>query len=442
MYAVGLLALAAFSLRVVLAWVAPDSPPVADMSQYHNHAVFMLDNRAFGPDALRGPGYPSMLAAAYALLGESNWAGRTANALIGALLTVLTALLARAMGAGPRAGWAAGIVAVYPGFLLSSLYQMPDTFYALLLVLCLLVMRGRGYGAAAALGALLGLALLTRSVALVLLPTVAVSWALVALKERIPLPRLLGRTALATLACGLVLWPWLSFTAKVTGRPVLDTTSGYNALVGSNPRATGRLELEHGAWLVETYMLGAASVADAELQGMRAAFQWARENPTRWAGLAVLKTAYLWGLEGREHSALYSRNYFGTRSTAAVTLWGLAVILAFPVLVVSAVIGLLAVRSYHDPTLVAVATVVGVTTVLHVLSFGESRFHLPFVPLLAATATLGTPTWSHVGRAPRALAALMALSLLTWAWAWQFPGMWQRLDTIRQPQGSFSVIDY
>ena len=46
-------------------------------------------------------------------------------------------------------------------------------------------------------------------------------------------------------------------------------------------------------------------------------------------------------------------------------------------------------RARLSPALVAIGATVLATTALHVVSFAESRFHLPLVPLLAVVASLG-----------------------------------------------------
>jgi 4-amino-4-deoxy-L-arabinose transferase-like glycosyltransferase len=130
-------------LRLALSWAAADTSPIADMSQYHFLGTYLHQHGAFYPDAPRGPGYPTVLAAAFAALGESNWAARVANSVIGGMLILATGFLARAMGSGERAWNASAVVAVYPGLLMSTLYQMPDTLYALLVVTSLLALYGQ-----------------------------------------------------------------------------------------------------------------------------------------------------------------------------------------------------------------------------------------------------------------------------------------------------------
>ena len=438
-----LIALLALSLRLVLSG-GEVGPPVADMAQYHERAVYLREHLAFGPDALRGPGYPALLAAAYATLGESTWAALVANSIVGALLVLATGLLARACGCGARAWVASAIVALYPGLLLSNLYVMSDTFYTLLAVTCLVLATATQATrvAAVAAGSVLGAALLVRSAGLVLVPAVGAAWVLGLARRQISPTTLAAKAVLASVACALVLTPWLVFTSRVAGRPVLDTTTGYNALIGSNPRATGRLELQDGQWIVETYMLGAASIADAELQGVRAAARWASENPGRWLTLGVAKTAFLWGLEGREHSAGYSHGYLGEHDGAVVLAWGIAVLVSFPLLAAAAIAGAGAAPGGWTPIRAAIAAVIVVTSALHVLTFGESRFHLPLVPLLAAIAPLGWPVSRSTLTPARTVPAIVVALLLALTWAGQVPGLWQRLDAIRRPGGSAIFLDY
>lgn len=429
------------AVRLAVAWAAPDMPPVADMEHYHERAVYLREHGTFGPDALRGPGYPIVLAVAYTVMGESNWAGRVANAIIGGLLVLATGLLARAVGGGERAWLAAAIVAAYPGYLVSALYQMSDIFYTLLAVACVLAAAARGPAAAALAGAATGVALLTRSAGLVLISAVGLAWALDGWRGHVSRRDSLARVLLFGVACAVVVAPWLTYTARIAGGPILDATSGFNAVIGNNPRANGRHELAKGQWLIDTYLKNAVSIADQQRQGVEAAARWARENPGPWLRLGVAKLAYLWGLEGREHVALYSYNYFHERSRATITGWAVAVLLSFPVLVAVATIGVITAAGGWTSSRAAVGALILAASLLHVLSFGESRFHLPFVPLLAAAATLG---WRAPLRLPptRTAAMTIVFGMLLWAWAGQLPALWHRVDAIRQPGGSQTFLEY
>lgn len=88
-----------------------------------------------------------------------------------------------------------------------------------------------------------------------------------------------------------------------------------------------------------------------------------------------------------------------------------------------------------------VASVVLATSALHVLSFGESRFHLPLVPLLAACVPLSTWRYRPVLRLPLT-AAGVALALLVLAWSSQLPEHRERIELLLRPNGSQSPIEY
>ena len=95
---------------------------------------------------------------------------------------------------------------------------------------------------------------------------------------------------------------------------------------------------------------------------------------------------YLWGLEGREHAWAYSNGYFGERDTRIVELWGWLLLVSFAPLAVLAVIGLVRPGLLESVSGVHLAAILVVTTALHAISFGETRFHLPLVPILAVLA--------------------------------------------------------
>lgn len=501
-------ALVAAAARLGVSWACADSGLYADMTQYQERALHLMLAGTF-PDALRGPGYPALLAFVYGLFGPSYWHARVANALVGGLLTLVTGWLARRAGAGPRAWVASAIVALYPALVLSSVYLMPEGLYTLLAMLTLLLVRHRAPAIAVAAGATAGLAILTRSVGLALVAAAgAVAawtwWQGVAMRRSAGEVDLSGdanlpgnairrgaaggqvtaadpvgavgphqappataiasgpptsrdgyallRLAAFVVACAVVLAPWLRFTTRVAGGPLLDTTSGMNVLLGNHDDATGRLNMADDQPLRQTFVVGAVSEADANARALRAGLAWAVAHPAASVRLAGLKLSYLLGLEGREHAWGYSVGYFGERRAVTVTAWGVLLLVSFPVLAVAAASGVVRATGSLQPVHVALAAFVVATGALHVISFGESRFHLPLVPVLAVMAGLGgRPTrippdaagrrpassaapWGANGRR-RMVAAGLVITLLAIGWTWQLPELLDALTALRQPGG-------
>ena len=462
--------------RLLVAWACADSGVFADMAQYHERALHLMLAGTF-PDALRGPAYPALLAFTYGVFGPSFWHARVANALVGGLLTLLTGWLALRAGAGTRAWRASAIVALYPALVLSSVYLMPEGLYALLAMLALLLVRHRAPAVAVVAGAVAGLAILTRSVGLALVASAAAvgawTWwrasgvaagtpASAAPPESASLPLL--RVAAFVFACAIVLTPWLRFTTRVAGGPLLDTTSGMNVLLGNHDAATGRLDMADDQPLRQRHVVGAVSEADANARALRAGVSWAVAHPLASLRLTFAKLAYLLGPEGREHAWGYSAGYFGARRTVTVTVWGVLLLLSFPLLAVAAAVGLARATGPLQPGHVALGAFFLATCALHIASFGESRFHLPLVPVLAVAASLGagsrrTPgdaeqplsapdaaphavpgnapiaaPWGPNGRR-RMIVAGVVVALLAVGWLWQLPELLETLSALRQPNG-------
>lgn len=432
--------LVAISVRVLLWLSARDAGVFADMSQYHERALALLSTGTM-PDALRGPGYPMALAAAYATSLPPFDAARLLQALLGGVLTWTTARVAQQAGAGTRDVWAAAVVALYPGLVLSSVYLMPEGLYTTLVMLVLLLVRPadslRSDVLTARLtlaGLLTGLALLTRSVGLALLPAVLAA---------VTTERAFGHTwssrtrrllpgAAVLLA---VLTPWLMFTTRVAGGPMLDTTSGLNLLIGNHPGATGQLDMNAVPSLEDRHLRGAATPAEVNRRAVSAGVSWAVTHPVDWLRVAWRKLQFLFGLEGREHIWVFSVGYFGARAPAVVGIWGAALLVSFPLLCLAALARLGRGLAWHNPGIVALLVLVVSTAALHVISFGESRFHLPLIPALAIIAVLPGPTEPARGWRPALLVAWLVAGALLMTWLAQSSEALAALQALMAPDG-------
>ena len=85
-----------------------------DSTSYSQAAINLIRDGGFGARYDRAPGYPLFLAGVYALIGESIFAVRAVESLMGAFLAVIIAVLGRRIG-GEIVGTVAGILwSVYP----------------------------------------------------------------------------------------------------------------------------------------------------------------------------------------------------------------------------------------------------------------------------------------------------------------------------------------
>lgn len=430
----------ALGVRMAVILAVPLSAPFSDMTDYHVRAEMLLHEGRLYPDSWRGPGYPLFLALAYVWPGNDLLAARIGHAALGGVSAALTVLLASVF-VRRRAAIASGaIVALYPGLVLSSVYLLSETLYVCqMLAVLVLAMRLDAWRGAAA-GVVTGWAMLTRSMGLALGPAITIgslvhAWSFdrdhraAAVREAIP-----GVAAVVT-ACLLTLAPWLWRTAAVSGAPMLDSASACNVLVGSNPRSTGRLEIADAYWVMDTLLAGSTSEANRSRRAIEQSVAWIGANPGDWLRLIPIKIGYVWGLEGREHAWLYSVSYLGAQAPSTVWGWGVLLLASFPLLAVPAVVGLLRPGLARHPSGLHIALLIAIVTMLHAFSFGESRFHLPLIPVLAVLAARGVAaTDAPLTRVRLGVCVLLVLALAI-AWASQAPELVARLNELAAPDG-------
>jgi 4-amino-4-deoxy-L-arabinose transferase-like glycosyltransferase len=209
-----------------------------DPSDYHRIAASIAAGHGFpateiatpgSPSAFHPPGYPYLLGAVYAALGDHPEAGRLLGALLGVLTVGLLVLLARTLWS-ERVGLLAGALAALflPLAALDTTLLSETLFLPVELAVALSLVRlqrsGAGARAAGLSGALIGVAALVRESAdLWLLAGVAV----VAV-ARAPLRRRAGSAAVCVAAAVVVVAPWMVRNALVFHTFVpISTETGY-----------------------------------------------------------------------------------------------------------------------------------------------------------------------------------------------------------------------
>jgi 4-amino-4-deoxy-L-arabinose transferase-like glycosyltransferase len=131
-FVTALLARGVFILTLQDGFYFPDS------TEYSAAAVNLITNGELGEGYQRPPGYPVFLATIYALFGQSIFATRMVESVLGAFLTLIIALIAKRIG-GEVVGVLAGMLwAVYPmGVFIAGLVY-PENLLAMLLSLGML----------------------------------------------------------------------------------------------------------------------------------------------------------------------------------------------------------------------------------------------------------------------------------------------------------------
>jgi 4-amino-4-deoxy-L-arabinose transferase-like glycosyltransferase len=356
----------------------------------------------------------------FKLFGPSLLAVRIGQAVLGTVTVACTYVLARRVTSERGARASAIAVAVYPALLLYTVYLMAETLFMCLAVLGLVLWSRERPWSALAAGAVIGLATLTRSTGFAALFGVVLADAIrLVLRRHTGAFAIVARALVLLLGFALVLAPWIQRNYAIYGRIIpTDTSSGFNALLGNYEGATGRhpgLAAVDAA--AQRYWRNTRNDVERSDVGMRVAGEFVRARPTTALALAFRKIGYFYGIEGREHAWGYSFHLQGRRESQVVWAWGVALMASFPLVMVLACVGLLRPGlSYSATGLALAATLVG-ATLIHVASFGDSRFHLPWIPLLAILAARAVAAQTHApwttGRKV-VLAALIMLLALTW----------------------------
>jgi 4-amino-4-deoxy-L-arabinose transferase-like glycosyltransferase len=231
----------AVALRLLYVLVLARHVPMAGDSQFFNAEANLIADgagyvepfvkAAYGfsvPTAAHPPLYPTLLAVMSFLGLDGVLAHRALGAFLGGATIVLIALIGRRVG-GERVGLVAALVAaLYPLLVAADGAPMSESLYGLLIAGCLLaalrLREHRTARMAAGLGALIGLAALTRSEALLLIVLLGV-----------PLTWRSWRAALAlVVACVVVLTPWTIRNYNAFHRFTLISHNDSTVLAGAN----------------------------------------------------------------------------------------------------------------------------------------------------------------------------------------------------------------
>jgi hypothetical protein len=351
----------------------------------------------------------------------------------------LTALLALKVGSSLRAArWAGLIVAFYPMLWLYPIGLASENLFTPLLligVLGLVWKNGRGVDTPALLtGLILGLATLTRSALVLFLPIAGVWYG-----------RRHGvrRGIILTAAWIALLIPWSLRNSLILGRPsFIENTIGYNLFVGYHPEGDGGFQTE-----VAVIPLTFIDDGARDRWAMTQALDFIQSDPPRALKLILQRTAYFWGLEGRELIYFYSNNFFGPLPSLVLVILYLIVITPFAVVSLSTPAGMALQRGEGGSL---IAGLIATTALAYVPILAEARFHVPLVPFLAVYAAIAWTAPGALGRLKRGLrtgdrawllaVAVMMLFMILWGWdLWR---LWPRLSAVFATGGNELMLHY
>lgn len=377
-------------LRLVYVLVlARTVPSAGDSVFFHTVPILIDQGRGFVnpfvlaayhiavPTAAHPPLYPLVLAVP-ALVGiDSTLAQRAITCVIGAGVLVLIGLLGRRV-AGERVGLAsAGVAAVYPVLVSADGAPMSETLYGFMVVAALLAAfhqrERRDVRSALALGALIGLAALTRAEGLLLVPLLA--WPL-ALRG----PRRIARFAGTTLVCLAVLTPWTIRNVEAFHQVVVISDDDSSVLAGANcPGSYYGVNI--GSWdfncISKTVTLHEAAQANRwRSEGL----DYARAHLSRLPLVLLVRLLRTWNFYQPHREVHVAEGRPPWAYDAGVA--------AYYVLLPLAVLGGLLLRRRDRGALWILLAPVGLVCISTLLGYGLPRFRHPAEPSIVVLASL------------------------------------------------------
>jgi 4-amino-4-deoxy-L-arabinose transferase-like glycosyltransferase len=415
----GLIVLLSFGLNARVAADPRSGYQSADERSYGKLAVDLVDNHGYGSASTKmreplhwPPGAPVLFAVGYKLFGSEQDA-RTYDIRAvyweQAVLTTGTTALAIALAwivVGPWAGLLAGaIVGTYPPLIGATGDQLSEPLGAFLLLaafvaLALALKRRRAWWYAAA-GALLGLAILTRTDLLPVPFLIAGLGGLIAL-IRTRSWRALIAPALLAGAAVVVLAPWTIYASSKEGRFIPVTKGSAAALfvgtylpgggttIGMKEHLESQLRAKHPEYDgIKTYKIPAAdalalfSAKHPDLPRDVALNQEAKKNLIHYSTTQPLAFAKMQWAKAKRMWFFYYRGGGVHYISTPMRIWQV-------VLVLAAGLGLLAgVIRRRDGLLGAVLLTIAFSTLIHTIVVSQARYNLPLMPSLVAAGVAG-----------------------------------------------------
>lgn len=384
----------------------------------------------FTPSAAHPPGYSSYLGI-WSFLGVDSITGhRLASSLLGIATVVVIGLVARRL-AGDRAGLlAAGLAAVYPMLWINDGMLLSESLAVLSTTLFLWAayrFRDRpGYGAAALLGATIGLAALSRTEVVLLFPTVAVPFALL-VKERAWRDRLL-MAATCCVVGGLVVAPWVLHNLTRFDEPVTMTSGtgaalsagacdevwqgdlvGYYApcfqepFPGASEDLVARLESDPESYALRIEYAESVDESERDVPAAEAARAYYRDHQGELPKVLAARIARVWGVWPDVPQTIDLDADVENRGRVAS--WAGQV--AYWALLPLGAVGLVAMWRRRQSVLPVLA-LAGVVTFAAIITFGVTRYRATFEPALVLVAAVGIEAllrrwWPVADGAPEAL---------------------------------------
>ena len=399
-----LLVIVAVGAGLRLAWVlfaSRDPQGLVDPAFYRRYAEQLAAGDGYvlvngEPTAYYPVGYPAALAALFTVVLRTPLPDDLALAtglfqlVLGVATIVLTYVVGRRLFDDRVGLIAAGIVAVFPNLIFHTAVPLTETLFIFLVMAALAVLLVPDWSEEQpttwrliAFGVLVGMSMLVRPISLLLLPAALVAWLVAGVGTR----RALFRVAAAALAAALVIAPWTVRNLVVMDAPVVISTNlGDNLCIGNQAEATGGFVVTDECFAHNQDVPNPEGEVERDAENRRRAVTYALGHPLDEIRLAGWKAVSLFE---DDHDGLSAAESYGndpfladrTRTMLATVADGF-----YYAVVALALLGAPFVVSRREPRRLFFALATLGLTLVPLAFFGDSRFHVPSLPLAAVFA--------------------------------------------------------
>lgn len=405
-----ILCIAFFTRLIVTAVAGWSSPLTGDEIQYNQLAENLIagigyveNTNPFFPGqslyAWQAPAYPYLLAAVGALSGNLIIAAKVIQILLGTTTVYLTYRLASTVFSDYPAAIVGLIVALYPGLVTNTHLILSETLFIFLLVLAFNLLISPSAFVSPILSCIVfGLAILTRGIILYFAP-IAAFW--LAFKDGGASQSTRKRVVVGILFLGAILIPIVPWIARNYATfhqfVLLETKGGVNFWLGNSPYTP--YEFIRNVWKVDTREPILSKLPVEEVARDRAGYAlgiaYVSQQPEAFLARMPAKFADLYSFERNLLDvAQATRSTTGGWNSPLKLLADVTSLLVYVAVMVGALVGLCFAPDTKFKFLF-VGFILYFTGV-HVVVFGDGRFHLPLIPFYALYAGWAISSWQAV----------------------------------------------
>jgi len=388
----------AFLLRLVWVLATRWEPQFDDDAYRYEFTARALANGAGYvhidgyPTAFWPPGYSLLIATLYVAFGEHVFAAQMLNVVLGTATVGLVYLLGRRLAGHATAMAAAGLVAFWPSLIFFTgvtLSETAFTFLALLGVYLIMSEAGAKHRVPLLVltGLVFGFAALVRGQAL-LLPLVLVPyWLCLGVRW----PRIAGTLGIIAIGMAAMVLPWtVRNVIELDSAVLISTNAGVDFWIGHHEHAGGDFGSTGGDALVFRYpeLDPVEREVRVNEEGFREGIRYAVTHPA--AELILPAKKFFWLYYNDEEGLKWNEGHSAQRflpGAVRPVLYAISNVYYFTVLALLAV-GFQRWFSLREPGHLLLISLAAYWTLVHLVFFGDARFHAPIMPVVALLVAL------------------------------------------------------